>query len=442
MLRAVSLFTNCGAGDSGFAAAGFEFKVIAELREARLSVAALNHPAAIPVPGDLRRTLPDVVRAYRQAARGARPALLAACPPCQGLSSARGERGKEDDADAGSLDDRNLLVSVIADAARELKPRLVVVENVPAFMRRLVRHPHTNEAISAARYLIDTLHDYEVFPLLADLADFGVPQRRKRCFLTFIRRDEPALGLLRTHGRVPYPIPSHAERQVTVRDALADLHLPRLDSKTERAARSDVPMHFVHVLPQSLYRMVATIPADSGLGAWANNQCLECSKLATDANAASCGLCGAALPRPIVVDSNGSLRLVAGFRRSSYTRMSPDEPASTITTASGRIGSDRTLHPSEHRVLSPLECLHLQTFSSEFQWGEALSSCGVTEVRAMIGEAVPPLFTHKHGQVLTSWLRGAPADSMTRDDPRFVRAEKALPLVPTYKHSDGKDHGP
>lgn len=41
------------------------------------------------------------------------PALLATCRPCQGLTSARSDGGKEADADAVSRDARNLLVSVI-----------------------------------------------------------------------------------------------------------------------------------------------------------------------------------------------------------------------------------------------------------------------------------------------------------------------------------------
>src|SRR6266581_4497638 len=101
-LRAVSLFSNCGAGDIGFAAAGFEFDVMAELDPRRLSVALLNHPSAAGVPGDLRETLPKVIAAYRKRARDTAPALLAACPPCQGMSSAQSARGMAEDADAGS----------------------------------------------------------------------------------------------------------------------------------------------------------------------------------------------------------------------------------------------------------------------------------------------------------------------------------------------------
>ena len=73
------------------------------------------------------------------------------------MSSARGSRGHENDADAGSRDARNLLVEVIADVAREVEPRIVVVENVPAFLPRLVIDPHTSEPISAAALLIRLL---------------------------------------------------------------------------------------------------------------------------------------------------------------------------------------------------------------------------------------------------------------------------------------------
>src|SRR5207253_3172641 len=135
-----------------------------------------------------------VIAVYREVLGATRPQLLAACPPCQGMSSARGERGREHDVKASARDPRNLLVSVIADAVAELAPRLVVVENVPAFLRRKVRHPKTRKPVAAARYLVDVLAEqYEVFPLLCDLAHFGVPQRRRRAFLTFVARDEPGL---------------------------------------------------------------------------------------------------------------------------------------------------------------------------------------------------------------------------------------------------------
>ena len=102
--HSISLFSNCGAGDTGYAKAGFRFDVMAELDPRRLEVCLRNHPAAVGVPGDLRKTWPVVVDEYLDVAKGALLTLLAACPPCQGMSSARSHRGKEVDPDAGMKD--------------------------------------------------------------------------------------------------------------------------------------------------------------------------------------------------------------------------------------------------------------------------------------------------------------------------------------------------
>lgn len=430
-LRAVSLFSNCGAGDVGFAAAGFDFDVMAELDARRLSVALRNHPTAEGIPGDLRQTLPRVVEAYRRRAEDEPPALLAACPPCQGISSVQSGRGFEHDPDAGSRDHRNLLVEVIVSAAQWLQPRAIVVENVQAFLTRKVRHPATAVPVSAATFLIDELdEDYAAYPLLADLADFGIPQSRKRCFITLLRRSEPATEILARRGRVPYPWPSHGgtEAHVSLAQALASFSLPPLDARSAAAATSAVELHAVPVLPAERYRMVSAIPANSGLAAWENDECLECGRRTRDRSRTRCSRCRALLPRPLVVDrgSNTDARLVSGFE-SSYKRMDPSKPAATVTTASGNLGSDRTIHPWENRVLSPLECALLQTFPRSFRWGDALENWGHSNVRAMIGEAVPPMFTRKHGRVLAQLLRGVPPRvALSAQDDRCLVAIRAL----------------
>lgn len=429
-LRAVSLFSNCGAGDIGFAKAGFVFDVMAELDGRRLSVALRNHPNAVGVPGDLREALPKVLERYRQSAKEASPALLAACPPCQGMSSAQSCRGLGSDADAGSRDARNLLVQVIADAVHELNPRAVVVENVQPFLMRQVRHPVSGSPVSAARYLIEELtSDYVVFPLATDLADFGVPQSRKRSFLTFFRRDEPGLTILERRGWVPYPWPSHGSAHrppISLREALASYGLPPLDAQSRHVAMSDDPMHSVPVWPPSRYRMVAAIPANSGQSAWENDLCVVCGTQTQNRQRVRCSRCRAILSRPVTVGKDGEPRLVTGFH-SSYRRMTPDEPAATITTASGHLGSDRTVHPWENRVLSPLECAFLQTFPRSFDWGDALERWGHTNVRAMIGEAVPPLFTYKHGRIISQLLRSIPPRlAMSASDRRVLTAARSL----------------
>ena len=429
-LESISLFSNCGAGDVGFARAGFRFRVLAEIDERRLEVALRNHPAASGVAGDLRETWPDVVVSYREGFGSAQPTLLSACPPCQGMSTARGGLGHENDADAGTRDARNLLVEVIAYVAKEVEPRIVVVENVPAFLSRLVVDPHTGESISAAALLMRLLEGhYSAFPFLTDLADFGIPQRRVRAFLTFIRHDEPALKLLERAALVPYPCASDhlgSAAPRTLGAALAALDARPLDARRPADARDDSnPMHAVPVWGDTRqYRMVAAIPP--GGRAWQNSQCEQCGEVDVGPEDAVCPVCTAPLLRPVVQVEDGSYRLVKGFRNSSYSRMSPDDPAATITTASGRVSSDLTIHPFENRLLSPLECAFLQTFPADFDWGAALTRWGPTFVRTIIGEAVPPRFTELHGRSLIRLLRGEVDGLAQRDNERVQRAHRRL----------------
>lgn len=408
-LRAVSLFSNCGAGDVGFRKAGFQFEVMAELDPRRLEVCLLNHPNAIGVEGDLRETWVQVVEKYKERCGDESPFLLSACPPCQGMSSARSNRGKAEDADAGSKDERNLLVEVIAKVAAELQAKIIVVENVPAFLTRKVRHPETQEPISAANLLISRLSEnYEVFPLVTDLSDYGVPQTRRRSFLTFVKKDIKGLEKFKESSRIPFPRPTYAEfgenSFISITQALQKMNLPELDAKSPELAKSDDPLHFVPVWSDWHYSMVAAIPPNSGEGAWKNNECSSCGKVEVSENDILCPSCNSPLLRPIIKDKEGNFRFIKGFKTSSYRRMSPDKPAATITTASGHIGSDNTIHPFENRLLSVLECAYIQTFPVDFKWGNSLKKFGHTNIRAMIGEAVPPLFTELHGKTLISLL--------------------------------------
>jgi DNA (cytosine-5)-methyltransferase 1 len=434
-MRAVSLFSNCGAGDLGYHEAGFRFDVMAELDPRRLEVCLLNHPEADGVPGDLRTTWPEVVKRYREKAGRMRPALLAACPPCQGMSSARSGRGLGDDADAGSKDARNLLVVVIAKVAKALQPQFIVVENVPQFLTRKIRHPETNEPVSAASLLVSLLADkYQVFPILTDLADYGVPQTRKRTFLTFIRRNIINLHTITARGVAPYPKPTHAldhggPGPVILRDALEELELPSLDAQSAQQAISAIGdgLHTIPIWPEQRYAMVAAIPPNSGASAWENNSCKQCGVVSVGEEDVLCPVCNEPLLRPVVQNNDGTYRFVTGFRSSSYRRMSPERPAATITTASGHLGSDLTIHPFENRVLSTLECARLQTFPTNFKWGGALKKWGHTNIRDMIGEAVPPRFTELHGNVLIEILsRRLTMDLMAITDPRYRNASNKL----------------
>lgn len=432
---ALSMFSNAGIGDYGYRLAGFTFHAHAELRPARLAIAKLNHPRTADVAGDLRETLPRFIEAYEDYAEGRRPALLTGCSPCQGMStaSAWARKGKTGPSD----DHRNVLPFLIADAAQKLQPRIVVVENVPSIMTTCVVDPATGQEGYIFDLLADRLANYAVFPATLQFADFGIPQRRRRAVFTFIRRDEPCLARLKQHGTTPYPRRTHDATGRhgllpwrTVRGFLGAPRFRPLDSRTEAAARdpSD-PLHYVPFYDADRYDLVRMIPPYSGKSAYETEQCPHCSASPQPHKAATCVKCDKPLhSRPIVL-RNGKPALIVGHA-TSYKRMPPDLPASTITTANGHLGSDTKIHPWENRLLSPRECATLQTIPRDFKWGKSPGDLPTNEVlRSVIGEAVPPWFTYLHGLVLYSLLRGGLASPylMPQTDQSIEPASRLSP---------------
>lgn len=430
-MNAISLFSNCGAGDLGFKQAGFNFKILSEIEEKRIRVAKLNHPRAITVQGDLTSTWQDVISIYNENFGNEPLRLLTACPPCQGFSSARGLRGNKSDAKSGMFDERNLLMTVIPKVALSLNPSIIIIENVPAFLSRKLINPVDGSDISGAKFLEESLQEYYVmFPILSDLADFGIPQTRKRSVIVFISRNEiDILNHLENIRSIPFPIPSHVcgkSNPISVKEAFIKKEIPSLSCTDEtKISRHDFhPLHEVRVLDDLYINIIESIPPDSGRSAWENNLCKNCNHL-NDKQSVYCEICTSLLPKPVVL-KDSEYRLVSGFE-TSYKRMDSTKPASTVLTASGSISSHNTIHPYENRMLSPYECQLLQTFPDDFKWGDTKEKYSINQIRKMIGEAVPPKFTRLHGRVLYSLLSGNLRGRMMKvDDIRTIKARNSI----------------
>ena len=81
-----------------------------------------------------------------------------------------------------------------------------------------------------------------------------------------------------------------------------------------------------------------------------------------------------------------------GFK-DSYSRMSWDKPAPTITTKFFSISNGRFTHPEENRALSIREGATLQTFPKEY----VFHANSIQSMARMIGNAVPPEFAKRIG---------------------------------------------
>lgn len=210
-MTCISLFTGAGGAALGVRQAGFEIRVMVEWEKAACETLRYNW---VDRPDDWRAQLAAEEKAYRRLRNPARrlretphfwwqerpPAilnvditktstkailraaglkvgeasLLEGGFPCQGFSM----------AGARVIDDpRNALYKECVRVLREALPRAYMLENVPGLvsMAKGAVIRQICEDLAAAGYSVQ----WDIL----DAADFGVPQRRKRVFITGARQD-------------------------------------------------------------------------------------------------------------------------------------------------------------------------------------------------------------------------------------------------------------
>lgn len=143
--------------------------------------------------GDIGVALSDEwLRGWVNRRAGREVDVLVAGPPCQGFSSA----GKQDDADV-----RNQLVFEAVRVINIVKPKIVVIENVPGMLARhgtILREVGSKLSEGSPGYFmaVELIHGHLM----------GVPQTRKRLVLVGVRRDlMDASGHVRLRERV-FPV--------------------------------------------------------------------------------------------------------------------------------------------------------------------------------------------------------------------------------------------
>lgn len=297
-LSAIDLFSGCGGLSLGLKSAGYRVVAAVEIDRKAAQTYRLNHPDVTLFERDITELEPgDVMEVC-----GIRPGkldLLAGCPPCQGFSRIRTRNGS-----ASNNDPRNNLAMRFLDFAKELRPRHLLLENVPGLRAQPLWRTLKEELVAVG---------YELAEEIVDANDYGVPQRRKR------------LLLLGTLGRAP-KVPERSAIKPTVRDALA--LVPANDQLHDlRVNHSDTAL-----------RIIRAIPKDGGSRA----DLPDSLRLACHAR-------------------------TNGFR-DVYGRMHWDRPAPTITSGCHNPSKGRFLHPSEDRAISLREAALLQGFPPSYQF--------------------------------------------------------------------------
>ena len=289
---AISCFSGALGLDVGLEQAGFAVRLAVDIdQDARATIKA-NRPH-LSVLDDIRQLTAADVRAAAGIAEDQDIDLVAGGSPCQSYSLAGKRRGLDDP--------RGGLLLTFVDLSLDLRPRYVVVENVPG----LLLDPAFDEVLGRFRH-----GGYVASWNLYNSACFGTAQCRERVIIVASR-----------NGRVPYLTPTNSDKPEdglppwrTLRDAIGDM--------------AGVEHH----------------------GARYSQKRLELWRLL------KAGQDGRHL-RDLVQAGDDAI----GRKACYYKRLAWDKPAPTLVTKPGSFRSG-CCHPEEHRPLSINEYKRIQGF--------------------------------------------------------------------------------
>lgn len=198
--KVMDLFCGAGGLSRGFLDAGFDVVMGVDFDEAALKTFEHNH-------GDTKAFKLDlfdhdnikVIKDYLDK-HHLKIDVLVGGPPCQGFSLA----GKREEDDK-----RNILYSAMVKTAKLLKPKVVVLENVPGMLTLY-------DGLGKKRIFKDFSElGYKMNVQVLYAPNFGVPQIRRRAVF---------VGLLNSNQEFEYPKPFLTEQEyVTTSQAISDL---------------------------------------------------------------------------------------------------------------------------------------------------------------------------------------------------------------------------
>lgn len=262
---------------------------------------------------------------------GADIRVLVGCAPCQPYSGLNRK---------GPTASKMAPLKKFAEYVAELKPEIVSMENVRGLAQEN-KYPVFKDFL---RTLEENGYEYKY--VVVDTSDYGVPQKRHRLVLLASR-----------FGPISLILPTHADKKVTVRDAIADLP-PISDGE----ALDKDPLHRAVKMNELNKKRIQATPADGGdASAWDPSLLPECYRR----------------------ESGKS------YMHTVYGRMRWDEPAPTMTTNCVGFGNGRFGHPEQHRAITLREAARFQTFPDTYKFVEASNRAPITHVAKFIGNAVP-----------------------------------------------------
>ncbi len=198
VLTCFDLFAGCGGLSSGLARVGIEVRWANEIDEHAAATYRYAHPSATVFVEDINALLKRMLDGGGNLPAPGAVDLIAGGPPCQGFSGYNRHRS--------GGDSRNSLVESFLDVVAHLKPRYVLMENVPGMLS--LDRGRVPKLLFAA---LDCL-GYTSHLGILQAGYYGLPQNRWRVFIV-----AAAEGL----DLPKFPAPIHVFPRTTIFGATA-----------------------------------------------------------------------------------------------------------------------------------------------------------------------------------------------------------------------------
>ncbi|WP_262269589.1 DNA (cytosine-5-)-methyltransferase [Microvirga yunnanensis] len=357
---AIDLFCGAGGLSLGLKLAGFDV-ILGVDKDVNAVASHRANFAGASVQADLSN--PDELERLKGHLRGLPVDLIAGGPPCQPFSRAVKWKERERTALRPSSDKRRELWKSYVDIIDTVRPKFVLMENVPDLATR-------GDGV-VLRQIISSLEalEYSVHVKLFYAWEFGAPQHRRRLFLV-AHRHELDFEWPRISAR-------RSTRKRTLRDAISDLP-PLRGGWDEVCGAYDGP----ETPLQRWYRREMSEPEvfDHRTRAVREDD-REAFLLLKP------GMRYGELPEHL-------LRYRTDSFDDKYNKLPWNEPCRTITAHIARDGY-WYIHPEQPRTLSIREAARVQTFPDHFRF-----SGHPSHAFHQIGEAVAPLVGRGLGRAI------------------------------------------
>ncbi|MCM1518693.1 MAG: DNA cytosine methyltransferase [Pseudoflavonifractor sp.] len=223
--KAISLFTGAGGLDIGLEQAGFETISAVEICVPFFNTILQNQARRIPILNSERYYFQEArilnqdiatVSASDLNPAGAEIDCLIGGPPCQAFSSA----GKQDSI----FDHRGTLIYEYLRLLDEIRPKVFLFENVRGLVTARGQNHEPGEVLINLLNMMKAV-GYHCRVALLNSADYGLPQRRVRCFIIGSRIGIAPEFPQATHGKLPRESSLFCKgvrRWITLEDFLKD----------------------------------------------------------------------------------------------------------------------------------------------------------------------------------------------------------------------------